>query len=161
MGILGGHPFLGAVVVASVSVSWTPFHSALYPYSLSQPSSFKHVVLVNTANQHVDYFFPSVGSFLTNVNIMALSGHAGQDRVICQQGITGDHRYRRGWLTIMGQRQALMHADFHSLAGKYSIEQVCVVKNRTLWQLTASFEAKYRTMRSMMLRMLVSFHVDT
>jgi hypothetical protein len=161
MGILGGHPFLGAVVVASVSVSWTPFHSSLYPYSLSQPSSFKHVVLVNTANQRVDYFFPSVGSFLTNVNIVALPGRAVRDRVSCPKVINGYHRYRRGWLTIMGQHEALMHMDFHGLAGKYSIEQVCVVKHHTRWQLTASFETKYRTMRSMMLRMLASFRVDS
>jgi hypothetical protein len=161
MGTVLGHRFLGVLVVASVSVSWTPFHSSLYPYRISQPSSFKHVALTNTANQQVDFFFPSIGSFPTNVNIVATPSRAVRNRVACPQGINGYHAYRRGWLTILGQREALMHADFHGLAGKYSVEQVCLVRNHTRWQLTVSYEAKYRTMRSLMLRMLASFHVDS
>jgi hypothetical protein len=34
-------------------------------------------------------------------------------------------------------------------------------ESTSVWQLTASFETKYRSMRSMMLRMLASFHVDS
>jgi hypothetical protein len=161
MGILGGRRFLGAIVLASVSVSWTPFHSTLYPYRISQPSSFKHVALTNTAHQRVDYFFPSVGSFPTNVNILARPRRMLRDGGACLKQRDGYHVYRSGWLRIMGRREPLMRADFHGLAGKYSIEQVCFVQKNTVWQLTASYETKYRTMRSMMLRMLASFHIDS
>ena len=160
MGILGGHPFLGAVVLASVSVSWTPFHSSLYPYSISQPSSFKHVVLPNTANQQVDYFFPSVGSYPTNVNIVSTPGRAAWDEVAYLKGINGYHIHRSGWLKIMGHREALMHADFNGLAGKFSVDQIRFVYKDTVWQLTASYVPKYRNMRAMMLRMLASFKAD-
>jgi hypothetical protein len=161
MGILGGHPFLGAVVLASVSVSWTPFHSSLYPYSISQPSSFRHVILQNTAKQQVDYFFPSVGSSPTNVNIVATPGRAVRAEVAYLRGINGHHIHRSAWLRIMGHRQALMHADFNGLAGTYSVEQVRFVKKHMVWQITASYQTKYRTMLPLMLRMLASFRVDS
>jgi hypothetical protein len=160
MGILGGHPFLGTVVLAGVSVSWAPFHSSLYPYSISQPSSFKHVVLPNTANLQVDYFFPSIGSFPTNVNIVAKPGRDMRNEVAYLKGINGHNIFRSGWLKIMGHREALMHADFDGLAGKYSVEQIRFVYKDTVWQLTASYEPKYRKMLSIMLRMLSSFRAD-
>jgi hypothetical protein len=161
MGNFGRHRFLGAIVLASVSVSWIPFHSALYPYRISEPSSFKHVTLTNTAHQRVDYFFPSVGSFPTNVNILARPRRTLRDGGACLKQRDGHRVYRSGWLTIMGHREPLMRADFRGLAGNYSVEQVCFVQKNTVWQLTASYEAKYRTMRSMMLRMLASFHLDS
>jgi hypothetical protein len=160
MGNLGGHPLLGAVVLASVSVSWTRFHSAVYPYSISQPSSFKHVALTNRANQQVDYFFPSKGSFPTNVNIVATPGHVMGGAGLCLKGSNGARVYRSGWLTIMGQREPLMRVDVDGLAGKYSVEQVCLVMKDTVWRLTASYDTKYRRMRAMMLRMLASFRLN-
>lgn len=159
MGKLSAHPFLVAIVFASISVSWTPFHSTLYPYSISQPSSFKHVVLANTANQEVDYFFPSVGSYPTNVNVIATPGHAVRDETAYLKSINGHHVYRSGWVRIMGHREALMHANFSGLAGKYAVDQVCFVYQGIIWQITASYELKYRKMRPMMLRMLRSFRV--
>jgi hypothetical protein len=160
MGKLIAHRFLGAIVLASVSVSWTSFHSSLYSYSISQPSSFRHVVLPNTANQQVDYFFPSVGSFPTNVNIVATPGRAVRDEVAYLKEINGHNIHRSAWLRILGHREALMHADFGGLAGKYSVEQVRFANKDSVWQLTASFESKYRKMRPLMLRMLASFRVD-
>lgn len=157
---LGVYPFLGAMVLARVSVSWTPFHSSLYPYSISQPSSFRHVVLPNTANQQVDYFFPSKGSFPTNVNVVAAPGHAVRDEVAYLKEINGHNIHRSAWVRIMGHREALMHADFNGLAGRYVVEQVRFADGDTVWQLTASYESKYRKMRPLMLRMLASFHVD-
>jgi len=35
------------------------------------------------------------------------------------------------------------------------------VRKNTVWQLTASYETRFRMMRSMMLRMLASFRVDS
>ncbi len=159
MGKLANQPFLGALALASVSISWTPFHSSVYSYSISQPSSFKHIVLQNTANQQVDYFFPSIGSFPTNVNIVAVPGTTVQNQVAFLKQMNGRHIHRSAWLVIMGHREALVHADFNSLAGKFSIEQVRFVYKGTVWQLTASYELKYREMRSLMLRMLRSFRV--
>jgi hypothetical protein len=158
---IGAHPFLGAIVVASVSVSWSPFHSSLYPYSISQPSSFRHIVLANTASQQVDFFFPSVGSYTTNVNVVAEPGHAKRDEAAFLKGLNGRHIHVSARLRIMGHRRAVTHADFSSLAGNYSIEQVCFVHKGTVWQLTASYQTPYRKMRPMMLRMLKSFRVDS
>ena len=161
MGKLATHPFLGALVLAGVSISWTPFRSSVYSYSISQPSSFKHIVIPNTANQEVDYFFPSIGSFPTNVNIIAVPGNVVQNRVAYLKQMNGKNIHRSAWLDIMGQREVLMHADFNSLAGKFSIEQARFAYKGTVWQLTASYERKYRKMRPLMLRMLASFRVNT
>ncbi len=161
MGKLATQPFLGALVLAGVSISWTPFRSSVYSYSISQPSSFKHVVLPNTANQQVDYFFPSVGSFPTNVNIVATPGTTVQNQAAYLKQMNGRNIRRSAWIDIMGQREALMHADFNSLAGKFSVEQVRFAYKGTVWQLTASYELKFRKMRPLMLRMLKSFRVNS
>jgi hypothetical protein len=160
MGKLATHPILGALVLASVSISWTPFRSSVYSYSISQPSSFKHVVLPNTANKEVDYFFPSIGSFLTNVNIVAVPGTAVQNQKTYLKQMNGQNIHRSATLDIMGHRTAIVHADFNSLAGKFSIEQARFAYKETVWQLTASYELKYRKMRPLMLRMLASFRAD-
>lgn len=161
MAKLGAHPFLGAIVLGSVSISWTPFHSSLYPYSISQPSSFKHVVLTNTANQQVDYFFPSLGSYTTNVNIVAVPGNKVQDEVALLKESNGHNIHRSVWLTIMGRRVKFMHATFSGLAGSYAIDQARFVYNHMVWQLTASYASKYRkAMRPLMLRMLASFRIN-
>lgn len=159
MGKLATQPFLGALVLAGVSISWTPFRSSVYSYSISQPSSFRHIVLPNTANQQVDYFFPSVGSFPTNVNVVAVPGTAVQNPVKYLKQMGGRNVHRSAWFDIMGQHLALVHADFDSLAGKFSIEQVRFAYKGTVWQLTASYELRFRTMRPLMLRMLKSFRV--
>src|SRR5579859_6446288 len=105
MGKLGTQPFLGALLLAGVSISWTPFRSSVYSYSISQPSSFRHVVLPNTANQKVDYFFPSVGSFPTNVNILATPGTVVQNQVAYLKQMNGRNIHRSAWITIMGRRE--------------------------------------------------------
>lgn len=161
MGKLGVHPVLGAIVLASVSVSWAPFRSTVYSYTISQPSSFKHIVLPNTANQQVDYFFPSVGSFPTNVNIVGVPGHAVGNWVSYFHGINGHNIHRSGWVNVMGQRRPLMHADFSTLVGKFSVDEVRFVDRDTVWQLTASYEPRFRSMRTLMLRMLASFQSES
>ena len=161
MGKRGVHPQLGAVVLASVSVSWSPFHSSLYSYSISQPSSFRHVVLSNTANQQVDYFFPSKGSFPTNVNIVASPGRAARNELAYLKDMNGRNIHRSAWLRIMGRREPVVYADFSGLAGRYSVEQVRFSYKDTVWQLTASYQSKYRNMRAMMLKMISTFRVDS
>lgn len=161
MGKLGVHPVLGAIVLASVSVSWAPFRSTVYSYTISQPSSFKHVVLANTANQQVDYFFPSVGSFPTNVNIVAVPGHTVGNWVSYFRNMNGHNIHRSGWLKVMGDRRPLIHADFNTLIGNYSVDQVRFVFKDTVWQLTASYETRFRGMRPLMLRMLASFQTES
>src|SRR5438309_373245 len=74
MGKLGLSAFAGAMMYASATVTWTPFHSTLYPYSISQPSSFRHLTVQVAPNQFNDFFYPSVGSSTTNVNVSAIAG---------------------------------------------------------------------------------------
>jgi hypothetical protein len=150
-----------AVVFAGATGSWIPFHSSTYPYTLEQPASFRHVILANTANQKVDFFFPSLGSFTTNVNILAQPGRPLSDEKTLLQAMNGHDVHRSGWLTIMGHRLPVIHADFDSLAGKYSIEQIRYTDGTTSWQLTASYEPKYRSLRSTMLKMIGTFQTDS
>jgi len=57
------------VALAGTKITYEPFVSTLYPYRLLQPSSFRHVVLVDLNGHMVDYFYPALGSSVTNVNI--------------------------------------------------------------------------------------------
>jgi hypothetical protein len=161
MGKLATHPALSAIVLAGVTVTWSRFHSNTYPYSVLQPSSFRHAVLSNTANQQVDYFFPSLGSFTTNFNVEATPGHSMRDEASYLRSENGHNIHRVGWLRIAGQKVALMHANFGGLAGNYSIDQVCFMAGSKVWQLTASYDAKFRSLRATLLKMLRSFRLDS
>jgi len=141
----------------SALLTWVPFHSTLYPYHLSQPSSFRHIVLTNAANISIDYFFPSKGSFVTNVNVVAQPGTTLPDERRYLRSLGGRHIHRSGWVRLHGRRLPLTGADFRSLAGAYHIEQLRFVFRGRLWQVTASYSPDYRRMRPLMLRMLDSF----
>lgn len=152
---------LAALVFAGITITWLPFHSGLYPYHVSQPSSFKHEVIVTASGLKVDYFFPTLtGSFPTNVNISAVRGSKIMDAVQFLRSASG-HRVRRsGWMVIMGHRFPLMRAAFHGLTTNWIEEQVAFASGGYNWRLTASYEPRFVKLRSLMLRMLQSFHAS-
>lgn len=154
---------LGAVAllsVAGVKVNWLPFSSTVYPYTVSQPSSFRHYVFQDAANRSVDYFFPSLGSYTTNVNIYAVPGHDVANEKEYLRSIGASNVHRSMWLTLMGQRRPLICGDFKGLVGHWTIEQTTFATPGLVWRLTASYDIRYRKlMRSTLIRILKSFHL--
>jgi hypothetical protein len=155
-------PAAVAFGVASVGVVWSPFASTIYPYSISQPSSFRHIVIRDTADVPVDYFFPSLGSSTTNLHIKAVPGHETgiQDEVNMLRDLGGHHVRRTGWIRLAGQRLAVLCADFNTYAGQYTIERVSFTARGLVWNMTASYDLKYRKkIRPTLLRMMRSFRL--
>jgi len=155
-------PAAVAFGAAGVGVVWSPFSSTIYPYSISQPSSFKHIVIRDTANIPVDYFFPALGSSTTNLHVKAVPGSesAIQDQVKVLRDLGGQHIRRTGWMQLAGQRLALICADFNTYAGRYTIERVSFTARGLVWDITASYDLKFRKkIRPTLLRMMRSFRL--
>jgi hypothetical protein len=53
----------------------------------------------------------------------------------------------------------LARAEYRGLAGHWIVEQVTFSAHGWIWHLTASYDYKYRSMRTTMLRMIQSFKV--
>jgi hypothetical protein len=145
------------IALSGILVSWSSFHSDTYPYTISKPSSFTHAVLKDASGRRGDYFFPSLGSRTTNVNIFSSAPRDADNEAAHLNAIEGRHVRQSGWLQIMGHRVRLMCADFSSYWGPWRVEQVGFVSHGRFWRLTASYDLKYRRLRSVMLRMLRSF----
>lgn len=146
------------IVLSSVTVKWTVFGSDLYPYKISQPSSFRHLVIATSSGQRSDFFFPELlGSFTTNVNVTATAGHIVDDEVSYLRSHNGKHVQKSGMLRIMGRARTVTRAYFHGLTGKWVEEQVSFAANGYTWRLTASYEPRFKRLRATMLRMISSF----
>lgn len=164
MVIMGMRGIIGAVLLggSTVSLTWQPFASKLYPYSISQPSSFRHEVITTASGSQVDYFFPAfTGSFPTNVNVSAVRGTDVQDEVRYLQEHNGHHVQRVGFLKFMGRHHAIVRADFDGLTGKWVEEQISFPASGYFWRITASYEPRFRRLRPLMLRMLASFRLTS
>lgn len=144
----------GAVLAGAIT--WSLFHSAINPYTLSQPSSFAHVVLQRDGH-NVDYFFPALGSFVTSVSVSGVHGRRLGDEAAYLRSSGGHHVHRSGWIRVARRLYPLLRADFYGLVGHWQIDMVSFRERGRIWQLTASYDVHYRSMRSVMLRMLNSF----
>lgn len=139
-------------------VSWTHFNSKLYPYAISQPSSFRHIVLSVDGQQSSDYFSPGLGSYTTNVNISASRGPVvNVARDLKERD--GVHVRASGAVAVLGRQMTLTRADFRGLAGTWVEEQLSFAAGGYSWRLTASYDTRYKRMRSTMLKMLQSFRL--
>jgi hypothetical protein len=151
----------GIAVLSGITVTWSTFHSTLHPYSMSQPSSFKHIVLTLDAGmERVDYFSPPLGSAVTNVIVEATPGTTLMNSVSYLRSIDGHNVRRSGFIPVAGQRRELIRADFNGYAGKYSIEEVTFVANGYCWRLSMSYAHKLKYLRSLMLRMIQTFKLN-
>ena len=145
----------GLVFLAGTITTWIPFRSDIYPYTIQQPSSYRHIVIVNTDKHKVDYFFPSLGSSVTNVNIYADRTYVRPRTYL--RSIGGSHVHRSGWLHIMGRSLPLTCADFSGITARWTIEQVDFRAHGRVWHLTASYEHRFRGQRGLMMHMLRTF----
>jgi hypothetical protein len=156
-----GRGVAGIAVLSGLIVTWLPFHSTLHPYSVSQPSSFKHAVItLDAGSERVDYFSPPLGSAVTNVIVEARPGTTLMNSVSYLRSIDGHNIRRSGFISLAGQRRDLMRADFNGYAGKYTIEEVTFVASGYCWRLSISYAHKFRYLRSLMLRMIQTFKLN-
>jgi hypothetical protein len=148
---------ISMVLLGHVTITWLHFSSDVYPYDISQPSSFSHVVYVTAGHRNIDYFSPSLGSATTDVNIFTTPGNSlpNPNAYLRNQG--GFNVKSDGWLTVDSHRRRITLADFQSFGNRWSVEQVSFLSRGTIWRLTASYDLKYRSLRPIMLRMLSSF----
>jgi hypothetical protein len=140
---------------SGITVNWLPFSSSTYPYTIKQPSSYKHVVIYDTSGNPVDYFFPSLGSSITNVNIYCDHGRLNAGAEL--RSVGAKHVHRAGRILIDGTKRALIRGQFHSVVGYWTEEQIVFSDHGKVWHLTASYASQFRSQRPIMIRMLKSF----
>jgi hypothetical protein len=150
-------PAFALISLATIGVSWSRVNSSTYPYSLSQPSSYRHIVFRDTSDHDVDYYFPSLGSTITNLNVYARPGCGLPNQVAYFRSIGGQHPHRSGWITVSDHRLPLMKADFSVLAGRWTVERITFPNQGLVWYVTASYDVRYRSVRPTLLRMMRSF----
>jgi hypothetical protein len=149
---------LHASSVLALHASSVQFNSTIFPYSLLQPSAFRHVILP-TDPLKVDYFFPNLGSYTTNVNVYAERQQDDPDDAKFLHDYGGKHVRKDGTITIMGKKLEFTRADFKSVTGRWIEDRVSFLADGLVWHLTMSYDVKYRSMRPVMVRMLESFRL--
>lgn len=153
-------PGIVTAAVAAAGITWIQFSSTLYPYTISQPSSFRHVVLRdNGSGRPGDYFYPVLGSTTTNLSVYAYPGRTAlnQEDMLRMHG--GEHVRRIGWLHLAGMRVPLVHADFRGLTGRWSVDQVSFVARGLVWVITTSCDPRYLSIHPTMMHMMRSFRL--
>jgi hypothetical protein len=142
-----------------ITVAWTHFDSTTYPYSVTQPSSYRHVVLRDTANRLVDYFFPSLGTFTTNVNIVAYRGDTLPNEVTYMRSLGGHHVAQVGNVKIAGQTVPVVQGRFTGVVAHYTLVQVAFTDSGLIWRLTCSYDDRFARLRHMLMRIIRSFQL--
>lgn len=147
---------VGVVSLVGVTTTYSRVNSSVYPYSIREPSTFRHVVIPNDGEQNVDLYAPPIGSAPTAVTVYA--EHDGGQNAI-EYFIThhGRNVHRSAWVTIMGRKMALECADFNSFGVHYRQEEVTFHARGYFWRLTISYELRYRSYRPVLLKMLGTF----
>jgi len=148
-----------AVAFAGAAITWTRIDSRTYPYTILRPSSFTYIVLTDSYGRKVDYFFPALGSFTTNVNIYTEPGRKADDEKAYLGSIGATHIRRSDWVDLVGKRLPLIRGDFHGLAGTWTEERTTFTARGLIWHLTLSYDVRYRNLRRTMLRMIRSFRL--
>jgi hypothetical protein len=151
---------VGAVLAfTGINVTWSPFRSTIYPYTISQPSSYKHMVLKDpTSGIPVDYFFPSLGSQFTNVDIYCDHARMNPKDALRSLGAKNVHHIAR--ILIDGHRRALIRGEFDGMTGHWTEEQVVYSEHGRVWHLTISYDRRFRSQRGIELRMIRHFKPD-
>ncbi|GAC1513910.1 MAG: hypothetical protein NVS2B16_19770 [Chloroflexota bacterium] len=145
------------VALAGTKITYEPFVSTLYPYRLLQPSSFRHVVLVDLNGHMVDYFYPALGSSVTNVNIFEDEHGEMRDEGALMRASGASWVHVSGYIPIGGKRFPIVSGDRSGLPGRWREEYVEFSASRKVWHLTMSYLLKYRSMRPTMVHMLGTF----
>lgn len=149
---------LGVISFVGISTTFSRVDSATYPYSILQPSTFRHVVIPNAGQQNVDLYAPPLGSAPTALTVYAVRD-PGEPAIEYFLARNGRNVHRSGWVTIAGKRLALERADFRGYRVRYRQEQVTFRAAGYFWRLTVSYDLRFKQYRGIMLRMLRSFRL--
>jgi len=141
-------------------IRWLCHRSALYPYTIAEPSSFRYVVLTDTQQHRADYFFPDLGHFTTNVNIAAPLLVRGMYPLLSLTGMRAHDVRMVGSLSVHGHRVPLIQGTFRGLAGRWLIERVTFIACGRRWSLIASYDVRDRALRPLLLTMLRSMRLS-
>lgn len=151
---------LVAVIGAGFSSHWSRFHSTIYPYTISLPSTFRHQTGQTSAGDPVDYFFPGqLGSFTTNVNIVATRGADPVNEMAYLRARGGHHVRISGRIRLMHRWVSITRADFAGLTGPWTEQQVAFAAGGYIWRVTASYIPRYRKLWPTMRKMIGTFHL--
>lgn len=145
--------------LAGVTGQWTHFVSKTYPYTISRPSSFRPASVVEASGLKVDYFFPPIGSFTTNVNVCSYLGTRAPNEAAYLRSLGGRNVHRSMRLYLAGRWRPFYAAHFAGPVGGWTLEQTSFVARSRVWRLTASFADQHRSMRSILVQMLRSFRL--
>jgi hypothetical protein len=137
--------------------TWIQFTSSILPYSVSQPSSFRHVIL--QTDHKSDYFFPNLGSFTTNVNVYADPPPARSDDISYLRDFGGQHVTAEGTINILGKKRRLVRAQFKGVAGQWIEERVSFAAGGLFWHATVSYDVRYHKLLPVMLHVLTTFRL--
>lgn len=147
-----------AITVSSITITWNRFDSRIYPYSVSQPSSFRHIVIPTDDGKRLDYFAPSLGSYVTNVSISAVRGDRFNSKLDLKDR-DGRNVHRSGWLRVLRQRRPVYQGSFQGPGGRWTEQEICFSAGGYAWRLVASYDVRYKKLRPLMLRMLGTFRL--
>jgi hypothetical protein len=154
--MLGSVARVSAILAFSgITVTWVPFRSPTYPYRILQPSSYKYLAIDDTSGRPHDYFFPSLGSQITNVNIYCDHLNAAAKKELQTAG--AKHIQSDGRILIDGSRRVLFKGQFRGLIQNWTEERTVFAEHGRVWHLTISYEPRFRSQRPIMIKMLKSF----
>lgn len=159
-GRLGSIQALAGFAVALAVVA-SPFHSTLYPYTITRPTGFMHSVVRDSLGNNLDFFFvpPPPGSFTTGATIYAVPGHTTPKETLYLRSIGGWNVHRVEYIRLSKLRVSLVRGDFAGLAGHFTIERAGFVACARVWHITLSYATDRPDSRVALLSMLKSFRL--
>lgn len=145
----------------TLAVVTSPFHSTLYPYTITRPQGFVHDVVRDSLGDDLDFFYvpPPPGSFTTGATIYAIPGRSTPKETAYLRSIGGWSVHRAGYITLSKKRIALIRGDFAGLAGRFTIERAGFVACAKVWHITLSYATDHPEARVALLAMLKSFRL--
>jgi hypothetical protein len=154
-------PAVAAVVLAGARIQWSTYtsHTFPYTYTISLPSSFRPIVIRDPSGEPVDYYFPSLGSRLTDLSVRAVPGQGAQNPAVILRGLGGRDVHKSTSVDLGGRRLSVICAKFTTMIGRYTVETIMFSADNWTWTVTASYEDRYKSMRSTLLRMMKSFRI--
>ncbi|GAC1327052.1 MAG: hypothetical protein NVS2B16_01920 [Chloroflexota bacterium] len=150
---------VGAITFAGVRITYDPFTSTIYPYRVLQPSSFRHIVVLDLTGHGVDYFYPDLGSFVTNVNIYAVTPGQMKNQAQMMHPTGAKHVHISGYLRVDKKRVPIFSSDHRAFPGHWREETAQFSSGGMIWHVTISYLLRYRNLRPVMMRMIRSFHI--
>jgi len=150
-----------AVLVVTLAITGSRFHSTLYPYTISRPSYFQHAILRDSTGNNLDYFFvpSSPGTYTTGVTIYATQGKKAPKEAPYLRSIGGRNVHTIGYVRIAGAPVPDIRGDFYGLAGRFTIERAGFEACKRAWHITVTFATDHPEERAALVDMVKSLRL--